>query len=146
MSTGKGKGASHGAVPFYQLTMRSIDRLLTGVLDVRCDSFAPGDAPFDLLISTSGIGAYFGPDEDTAGLRPASFRELLIELAALQLELIGLDPQEPGLLLRDLLLVLDLLLNRSDLAGLLAISEECKDGRDDREEGQDRGGDGGDLA
>jgi hypothetical protein len=51
---------------------------------------------------------------------------------ALLIELLGLNLEHPGLI--------------ADFLGLLAEGADRVDGRDDREHGEHRGGDGGDLA
>jgi hypothetical protein len=86
------------------------------------------------------------PDEDAAGLCAVSFSDLVVELPTLKLELAGLDPEQLGLLLREFLLVFDLPFDGADFLGLLAEGLARIERRDDREDGEDRGGDSGDLA
>jgi hypothetical protein len=49
-----------------------------------------------------------------------SFSDLVVELAALKLELAGLDPKQLGLLLCEFLLVLNLPFDGANFLGLLA--------------------------
>ena len=59
-------------------------------------------------------------------------RGLQVGELALLIELLGLDLEHPGLVI--------------DFFGLLAEGADRVDGRDDREHGEDRSGDSGDLA
>lgn len=69
---------------------------------------------------------------------------LVLELLALDVELPGLDLEQLALLLDEGLLVLCLLLERAALIALLEERGCSEDSGDDREQGEQRGGDGSD--
>lgn len=76
----------------------------------------------------------------------ALFGALIIELLTLYLELALLDSEQLGLLSGERFLIFDLTFDCEDFPGLFVEGEDREDGRDDGEQSQGGGGDGGDLA
>jgi hypothetical protein len=70
---------------------------------------------------------------------------LIFELHALQLELAGLDAEHLGLLLGQILLILDGALDRPELLALCAERKVREHSGDNGSWGEDDGGHGGDL-